>query len=301
MIWRSAVAIAVGVLTVIAASVGIIVWPALSGQVLGRTRTASLPVGAIVRTYRVYRPPSVTGRPGLVIDLHGTGTGGFLEEAATRFDAQADRYGWIVAYPDATAIGWEAYGKREASGIDDVAFVERLIDRLRATDGVDPDRVYVTGLSRGGEMAYRLGCELAPRVAAIAPVEGNMADENGDVSGVACHPPGPVSVLAVHGTADSAIPIRGGGGFAPLSDVIGRWRALDGCAASPTIAVQGRSTTTAWSCRGGAEVRSVVVQGSGHVWPGEPLTGVPWGPAESVDATRLISAFFAAHRRATTT
>ena len=116
-------------------------------------------------------------------------------------------------------------------GADDVAFISATIDRLEAGDGVDPDRVYVTGLSRGAMMTYRLGCELSGRVAAIAPVSGNMATADGSAD-VPCTLDRPVSVLAIHGTADGTIPIAGGKTdiiFSPLADVIARWRALDSC------------------------------------------------------------------------
>src|SRR5919198_1032740 len=93
----------------------------------------------------------------VVIDLHGARTNGFLEELATRFDGQADRLGWLVAYPDGFADGWEPYGCCNHAGVNDVAFVSELIGRLESSDSVDPERVYVTGLSRGGMMAYRLG------------------------------------------------------------------------------------------------------------------------------------------------
>jgi polyhydroxybutyrate depolymerase len=251
-----------------------------------------------VRHFRVYRPATLGPRPGLVVDLHAARANGFLEELATRFDAQADRLQWIVAYPDGVADGWEPFACCYHPGIDDVAFIANLIDHLEATDGIDPDRVYVTGLSRGGMIAYRLACELSPRLAAIAPVAGNMADGSGDVGGVACRPDRPVSVLSIHGSADSQVPVAGGGRFAPLTDVLARWRVLDGCESSASMTVMGPVVTTTWRCREGSDVQSVVVEGAGHTWPGIPLSSLPWGPAASLDASRVIADFFAAHPRA---
>lgn len=217
---------------------------------------------------------------------------------STRFDAQADRLQWIVAYPDGIDGEWETYGGFHRQGVDDVAFVADRVDRLEATDRADPDRVYVTGTSLGGMMAYRLACELSSRLAAIAPVAGNMADSHGDVGGVACHPDRPVSILAINGSADTEVPIAGGGRFAPLTAVIGRWRELDGCARPTAPWHLNLATVTMSRCTAGSGVESIVLQGAGHVWPGTPVSGVPWGPAASLDASPLIADFFAAHRRA---
>jgi polyhydroxybutyrate depolymerase len=291
-------ALGAGVLALVGSVVVVLAGPPLAAQWSGRTHLASLQQGGLERRYRIYRPASIKGTPGLVIDLHGARTNGFLEELATRFDAQADRLQWLVAYPDGFADGWEPYGCCHHPGVDDVAFIADLISRLEATDGVDPARVYVTGLSRGGMMAYRLACELSSRLAAIAPTAGNMADDNGDVRGVACHPDRPVSVLAIHGSADSVVPLQGGGRFAPLDEVIGRWRELNGCDSAAALTTSGPVTSRTWRCRGGSEVRAMVVQGAGHTWPGTPFSSLPWEPAAALDASRVIADFFAAHERA---
>jgi polyhydroxybutyrate depolymerase len=298
VVWRAAAGLGTGVLTLLAAVLVVLVGQPVAAQWAGRTQVGTLEQGPLERHYRVYRPASLEARPGLVIDLHGAHTGGFLEEVATRFDAQADRHGWVVAYPEGVADGWEPFGCCRHAGVDDVAFIAGVIDRLEASDRVDPDRVYVTGLSRGGMMAYRLACQLSPRLAAIAPVAGNMADENGHVGGVDCRPQRPVSVLSVHGSADAEVPIAGGGRFAPLEDVVARWRELDACASGGSRSVAGPVTATGWRCRSGTEVRSVVIQGAGHTWPGTPLSSLPWAPAASLDASATIAEFFATHRRA---
>jgi polyhydroxybutyrate depolymerase len=186
--------------------------------------------------------------PGLVVDLHSARTNGFLEELATRFNQQqADRLGWLVAYSDGIADGWDAYGCCSHPGVDDVKFVAALIERLKATDSVDPARVYVTGLSRGGMMA----CEMSSELAAIAPVAGNMADETGGVHSVPCQPERGVSVLAIHGANDTVVPVEGRGRFAPLDDVIGRWRNLNGCEPTGSETLNG-----AWPTAAGAAARA---------------------------------------------
>jgi polyhydroxybutyrate depolymerase len=61
--------------------------------------------------------------------------------------------------------------------VDDVAFLDALLDDLAGAYRVDPRRVFATGMSNGAMMAYRLASELSERIAAVAPVAGTMATE----------------------------------------------------------------------------------------------------------------------------
>lgn len=277
------VAVVAAVAVLGGAGTAVVVGPTGWAQWTGQVQVNAITVG-VPREYRVYRPAQLPARPGLVLDLHSAHTNGFLEEAVTGMHRHADERGWIVAYPNGRDGTWPD------DGIDDVAFLSRIIDRLEVSDHVDPDRVYVMGLSRGGMMAYRLACELPGRIAAVAAVAGNLADHP-------CTLPRPVSVLAVHGSADPVIQLDGGGRYPPFSAVVDRWRALDGCAATPgTVRVTGVLTSTHWPCPAGAEVRSIVIAGAGHTWPGAPLESPPWSPAAQFDASATIADFFGGHR-----
>jgi polyhydroxybutyrate depolymerase len=263
--------------------------PAIADQLSGRTRVETIRADAVDRTYRAYTPTTLLRNPGLVIVLHGSFGSGFQAQTMTGFDKEAERLGWIALYPDGVADGWDAYGSGPTWGLhpgaDDVAFIRALIDRYKAANGVDPNRIYVTGHSRGGMMTYRVGCELSDVIAAIAPVSGNMATAAGTVD-VPCAPAGPVSVLALHGTADGTIPIAGGRVdiiFSPMADVIARWRSLDGCSATSKVQAEGSATSTTWACTGGSAVEARVYAGGCHCWTG--------------DASRVIADFFAAHPR----
>ncbi|HEX7590661.1 MAG TPA: PHB depolymerase family esterase [Candidatus Limnocylindrales bacterium] len=306
---KSGVAVALAACVAIVTSSGSFVAayrPTIEAQLTGKTQVETIRADAVDRTYRLHRPAKVAAAPGLVIVLHGSFGGGFQIEADSGFDAEADRLGWIAAYPDGVADGWDAFGSTDKwgrhPGADDVAFISALIDRLEASDAVDPNRVYVTGMSRGGMMSYRLGCALSDRLAAIAPVSGNMATESGSAD-VPCTLTRPVSVFAIHGTADGTIPINGGKvdiTFSPMADVIARWRAMDQCGAASTQSADGPSTTTTWACPGGSTVVTRVVSGGWHTWP--KLSGAAasqGGSPDSFDAARLIADFFVAHPRVT--
>jgi polyhydroxybutyrate depolymerase len=191
-----------------------------------------LTFGGLPRTYLVHTP---AGAPnGLVINLHGAGMTGQQQADLTDYNGVADRYGFVVAYPDGIDTTW-ADGRGaslpDRQGVDDVGFLAALIDRLSHEYGIPAGRVLVTGMSAGAFMANRLVCDRADLVTAIAPVAGTLG------VGTPCAPSKPVSVMAVHGTADPVVPYAGGvmNGRGGTSDIVSapalaeRWRAMDRC------------------------------------------------------------------------
>jgi polyhydroxybutyrate depolymerase len=293
--------------------IGLFFSPPLLAQISGRLHSASFQQGSLLRTYHVYKPSVLSQHPGLIIVLQATGGNGVWMEAITGFDSQAERLNWLVAYPDAAPGGWQVFGGER----QDVTFISSLIDRLHKEYGVDLHRVFVTGASRGGMMSYRLGCDLSDKIAVIAPVAGNMADQSGNVEGANCHPRRPVSVLTIHGTADPEIPVEGGHSqvnqetvsYSPLNSVIAKWRELDGCGSQSSIQVSQPSTIKTWSCQDNTTVALRLVSGGGHAWPGGPITfmafvnltqgssDAPIIPDSSFSASQVIADFFVAHSR----
>jgi polyhydroxybutyrate depolymerase len=49
-----------------------------------------------------------------------------------------------------------------------------LVDKLVRDIGIDPSRVFATGISRGGHMAFRLALEAPSRFRAVAAVGANV-------------------------------------------------------------------------------------------------------------------------------
>jgi polyhydroxybutyrate depolymerase len=114
-----------------------------------------------------------------------------------------------------TFNGGNCCGQAAATGVDDVEFTRRLLDELAAVVTIDPKRVFATGMSNGGIMAYRLASELSDRIAAIAPVSGPMGTKT-------CAPRRPVSVIHFHGTDDRNRFFLG----TPLDRSLGRGRRM---------------------------------------------------------------------------
>lgn len=157
--------------------------PNLNGVDSENSQTFSLqtPDGRM-RSYFVYLPTvairSKKVAASLVIVLHGSGENGRFVEKASGFSHVADTYQFIVVYPEGTgdtSLSWN--GKTccsyaEAEDVDDVTFLDMLIDKLIAAYDVNPDRIYLAGFSNGGLMAYRYACEGSRRIAAIGTVTG---------------------------------------------------------------------------------------------------------------------------------
>ncbi len=268
----------------------------------------SIDVAGRRRTYAFHVPdgPAVPARP-LIVVLHGRRSNGLEMRRLTHFDAVADRFGFVVAYPDGHRHSWnDGHGNTpaEREQVDDVAFIRRLIDRLADQAGAHPERAGVTGLSNGAMMCHRLGLELGDRITAIAPVAGPMPVALAQVA-----PAHAVSMLLIHGTSDRAIPIGGGrtilGGPHVLSvaDTVARWCAIDGCeteTAHETLPASGRDRTSVERSvsaggRGGTAVESWIVHRGGHTWPGGPHM-VPLGRTSTrFDASEVIARFVASH------
>jgi polyhydroxybutyrate depolymerase len=261
-------------------------------------------VGDLEREYLVHVPAGYRGdRPlPVVLDFHGWAAHAREYAAYTGFDSKADAAGFLSVHPEGTGWfpSWNAggcCGSAARDQVDDVAFVDVLLDDLARVARVDPARIYATGMSNGGMFAYRLACIRSERIAAIAPVAGAIRPPE-------CHPARPVPVLHIHGLRDDVAPFRGGSRWwssyvaASVPDVVSEWGVRDGCAMTPfKVLEQGEVTCTGYpGCSAGSEVELCTVLGGGHTWPGARWDIGALGPAtEDLNATDAIWEFFARH------
>jgi polyhydroxybutyrate depolymerase len=125
--------------------------------------------------------------------------------------------------------------------------VGAVLDRLEGEHCVDRSRVYSTGFSNGAFFSHVLGCVMADRIAAIAPVSG------GHIT-VPCNPARPVPVLIYHGTLDELIPAE------RALQARDQWARVDGCGEPK------KGGCDLYTCEGGTEVRYCEVD-IGHTWP----------------------------------
>ncbi len=149
----------------------------------------------------------------LVIMLHGYGASGAGEDLYLRLSQLSAMRRFLYAFPDGTLDStdkrfWNATDaccNFEHRAVDDVAYVNAIIDDMTAHYNVDPRRIFVIGHSNGGFMSHRLACDLSGRIAGIVSLAGAVWS---DMS--RCMPTSPVAVLDVHGDADTTIRYTGG-------------------------------------------------------------------------------------------
>jgi len=295
--------------------------PALYAQ-----RTSFIHDG-LKRNFKIYVPPDYEKslQLPLVIALHGRGGNGESMILLTRkgFNKLADRDGFIVVYPDGIDLNWndgrtdqEANDRAHRENIDDVGFISALIDTMISDYNIDPKRVYVTGMSNGAIMSYRLACELTLKITAIAPVDGNiplmLLPE--------CAPSGYISVMAINNTQDPLLPYDGGdiygslritylGKVVSVDESILFWVDWNKCSVNPVIIEEpdrdpndGTKATSSHYLNGmdGTEVILFSIEGGGHTWPGGFQYLPVWivgRTCRDFDACEVIWSFFKKHSR----
>jgi polyhydroxybutyrate depolymerase len=237
------------------------------------------------------------------------------------FDALADRDGFVVVYPEGLGGGWNdgrpsEFVRSRSDDADDVVFFRAMIDGLVREGVADATRIYVTGASNGGLMAYRLACDLSDRISAIAAVIANVSTSLAS----SCSPRRAIPVLVMNGTADRLMPWDGGrvgerlgsrdrGSVLSTRATVDLWKRLNGCGGTaeqrklPDKDPRDRTTVTveAWNeCRNHASVVLYTVVGGGHRWPGDDQTAaigrLPAGllgpDSREIDASAVIWTFF---------
>lgn len=244
----------------------------------------------IMRKALIHLPPhrKTEEKYPLVIALHGGGGNGKRMVSLTlgKLNNLADKEGFIVVYPYGIGKNWndgrENMPQRYKSHnrkTDDVGFISALIDSLIRKFSVDKNMVYVMGMSNGAMMAYRLAAELGGKIAAAAPVCGNIPAD------LLSTPKCPVAMLIINGTEDPLVPFDGGDiqiGNKKYGKLLSTARSVeiwtknnqvsfkeekflpdndpgDGCQVKETLYASSESSI---------EVIVLTIRGGGHTWPG---------------------------------
>lgn len=255
------------------------------------------------RTYRLHVPMDYqqNKRLPLVLVLHGAFENSLIARWDSRMSQQSEKDGFVVAYPNAWFGTWNAgpcCGLSKVKQVDDVAFVSALIDKLAQQFTVDPDRIYLAGVSNGAMLAYKVARKLSDKIAAIGTVEGCMYPGS---EGVSSH----VSVIAFHGTRDFVIPYDGGVGswfgykfkVPPVRDTIQFWALQNGCDQAPIRESSGNVTKELYSnSEDATEVCLYTLTGGRHMWPGGRHALLTGNRSERIlPATETMCAFFLSH------
>ena len=232
----------------------------------------------------------------------GLGNPGLIE-LTTGFSKKADSEEFIVVYPYGTGSfdkklltwnTWDCCGYADKKNINDVDFIQAVLNQVKLKYSIDDKRIYAAGLSNGGMMCYLLACELPHQFAAVAPVAASMFDT------VSCNPQSEVSLIIFNSVDDQHIPYNGGLGEEslveveklPVETVLNLWVNKYNCF------LMNKSESTAfhkinYKNNNGTEIVLYKMLSGGHSWPGgEKIRMFADAPVKNVSATDLIWEFF---------
>ena len=279
-----------------------------------------------IRTYRIHVPPCYNSDDSLpmVLILHGHPSNSKVTQLATELDLKADEEGFIAVYPDgeippfpifllALTLGqrgcwWNAWDYNKFNRVDDVDFLQELISNLQENININSSRIYITGISGGALMTYRLGAELSDIIAAIAPVAGSIGGSwkawlKNSGQFIIPEPSNPLPVIIFHGLKDQNVPYHGGwvnGTIGPLSlstkylsvnESTSFWVEHNNCNPTPEIDQSGNVIKTTYvNGDSDSEVALYTVKNGGHEW-----FGSPYFPDRGISVNDLMWEFFEQH------
>tara|TARA_B110000444_G_scaffold57080_1_gene53243 strand:+ start:8649 stop:9584 length:936 start_codon:yes stop_codon:yes gene_type:complete len=241
----------------------------------------------INREYYVYEPLNlnITSNNPILFNFHG-GSGN-IAAAIEMSDMRnlADDKGFILVYPQ--GIGdptdeskpesvWTYKNELATTAVDNLGFVEAIINELNAKYSIDQDRVYACGYSNGGEFSHELAIRLSNKIAAIASVSSSMNNDTYNQNSIsASHP---LAVLTINGTEDNYYRYNGTlPYFISLDELNNYWVNHNQCNSMVEIFQIENSNTNdgslverhRWSNEiGDIYVEHLKVIGGGHDWPG---------------------------------
>lgn len=277
----------------------------------------SLEAGGLQRHYWIRRPAQPRAGAGLVLVLHGSNGDGLQmrDMLGRRLEPLAARAGFVVAYPDGFERHWNdcrggasyAANRRD---VDDPGFLRQIVAAEQRATQVDPRRVFVVGMSNGGQMALRLALEDATHYAAVVAIGANLPTPQGRDCATG---PATLPVALFVGTADPINPFHGGlvrigedisRGYVLDAWYGARWFAARAGHTAPPHALRypdldrgdrSRASRYAWLEPGKPPVLLYVIENGGHTIPGSAdWKGVASPPVTNrdIDAARESWAFF---------
>lgn len=238
-------------------------------------RDEALGIGLIQREYLVLKPSWATSTSNLplVVVLHGLLVDRFAMLDAADWRGEVEKRGFVAVFPQGFGNSWNVGPCCPPASIlqlDDIGFIDSVIDVVEDSGVTDRERVFVTGFSGGGLMTYRYGCERSERLRAIGPVAG--------VNLTGCRPGRPLALIHQHSDPDPVVPFDGSPGIGQIVSAellpavvqsVRDWSRALGCpAGSPWSTVAPKVEALEWDgCRDATRVRLVRLEGVGHEWP----------------------------------
>jgi len=283
-----------------------------TGPVQPGSSFRSVVSGGRERCYLLHVPPGHDpGKPApIVFSLHGFASNPMEQQRYAHWESLAAAGQFLVVYPKGSSspLRWNVGPGAKLDVVDDVQFVRDMIADLSAIAAVDSTRIYVTGFSNGGDMAYQIRCRLADQVAAVGVVSGLGPEPPGGCSSARAVP-----LIAFFGAADPLakglpmptwlinltfnVSVEPEQPLPPTEKLIERLAERNGCNETPEVipATGGVHGIRYPGCRDNAEVILYTLEGGGHGWPGGPSIPLLGEASSEIDASQVMWEFFSQH------
>ena len=240
---------------------------------------ATISIDGHERTFYVSSSGNASTPQPLMIVLGQSGMSGQGTANLTQFHALEATQGFVIAYPQAidfwndgrTIAGFLPSGEP----VDDVEYIDRIIDYLAGVYTIDLTRVYVVGYRDGGRMAYHLACQRSQRFAGAAVVGALMWEyiDRSCTSSAAT----PLSMLVIMSSQSQDYALGGGQyqsifdssrayAYLSLNDTVNRWLARNQCNMETNQQFDAARINT--NCLNGARVGSYIYAGGENTWLG---------------------------------
>jgi polyhydroxybutyrate depolymerase len=178
----------------------------------------SIIADGLERTYFVHLPISYNPSNSypLIFAMHGGGLLGYEGiEGQSQLSELSDSENFIVVYPEGLqTLGFRTWNAGDCCpsattlGTDDVGFINSLLEKLKLELSINNKKVYATGFSNGGQLAYKLANRYPNKFASVSAVAGVLQD-------FPFNPTRKVPIIHFHSYQDSTAPYNGGFSDAP--------------------------------------------------------------------------------------
>jgi len=249
----------------------------------------SIQAGGYYRSFHFNNPAGSKKGASLLFIMHGSGgSGKQIMQRTAAIESMATKENLLIVYPDGYQHYWNECRKfstavANTADVDEQAFFRGMIRYFQQRFNIDTTKVFATGFSGGGHMAYKLGLTMPGTIRAIAAVVANMPD---DASSDCLPASKALPVLIINGTLDPTNPYNGGemfvnnASFGVVRSTEGSfayWAKLAGYNGQPIKADLPNTDTTdqrtiesyTYQQKGKPEICLLKVVGGKHDYPGD--------------------------------
>ncbi len=251
------------------------------------------------RLYRVHNIEAAKNKQvPLVVHLHGYRHSSEVKEDKKTLDyiawkplhKSAEKNDFIVIQPAAYLGQWGLFSGLPNTTIsndqevDDIGFILRIVDIFIQSGKVDKDRIYLTGISDGATMAYKLTCLLDSPFSAVVPIVGTMSEH--DLAN--CKSEKAIPIMVIASTTDPILPYDGWifpyGRTVSTPEIMNHFRLIHGCTGQRVEFVEdinqddhSKVVAMFWTgCAKKNAVKLLRVEGGGHAVPSFTPVSESW-------------------------